>query len=75
MQEKSKSPIKFKIYYIDYSLGLLSPMSFWQKKIGLVCHDSSESSIDFYYIFCNFISFSLEASFSPTIPYCLLQFY
>lgn len=26
------------------------------KKIGLVCHDISESSIDFYFIFCSFIS-------------------
>lgn len=34
------------------------------KKIGLVCHEISESSIDFYFIFCSFISFK-EAKKMP----------
>ena len=62
---QSESLIKLKIYYTDCSPDLLNPyISLTLKKIRLVCHDIPESSIDFYFIVCSFISFK-EAKKAP----------
>lgn len=61
MWDKSNSHIKFilcsKYTTIDYSLNLLNLHHFDTEKIGFICHDSSESSIDFYFIFCSCSNF------------------
>lgn len=45
-------------YITLITLGSIEPyITLTHKKIGLVCHDISESSIDFYFILCSFISF------------------